>query len=75
MKRLKQLCIALLKLALLIFALPGLMTFIIVYSMPDLGALAVFKWMLILECIGFILLPWWGVLIISLIVIDIFLGD
>jgi hypothetical protein len=75
MKRLEKICIALLKLALLIFALPGLMTFIIVYSMPDLGALAVFKWMLILECIGFILLPWWGVLIISLIVIDIFLGD
>jgi hypothetical protein len=75
MKRLKQLCIALLKLALLIFALPGLMTFIIVYSMPDLGALAVFKWMLILECIGFILLPWWGVLIVSIIVIDIFLWD
>jgi hypothetical protein len=75
MKRLKQLCIALLKLALLIFALPGLMTFIIVYSMPDLGALAVFKWMLILECIGFILMPWWGALIISLIVVDIFLWD
>jgi hypothetical protein len=75
MKRLKQLCIALLKLALLIFALPGLMTFIIVYSMPDLGALAVFKWMLILECIGFILMPWWGVLIVSIIVIDIFLWD
>jgi hypothetical protein len=75
MKRLEKLCIALLKLALLIFALPGLMTFIIVYSMPDLGALVVFKWMLILECIGFILMPWWGALIISLIVVDIFLGD
>jgi hypothetical protein len=75
MKRFEKLCIALLKLALLIFALPGLMTFIIVYSMPDLGALAVFKWMLILECIGFILMPWWGVLIVSIIVIDIFLGD
>jgi hypothetical protein len=75
MKRLEKICIALLKLALLIFALPGLMTFIIVYSMPDLGALAVFKWMLILEGIGFILLPWWGVLIVSLIVIDIFLWD
>ena len=75
MKRFEKLCIALLKLALLIFALPGLLTFIIVHSMPDLGALAVFKWMLILECIGFILMPWWGVLIVSIIVIDIFLGD
>ena len=75
MKRLEKICIALLKLALLIFTIPVLVTIWAAFFVPSWGALAVFKWMLILECIGYILMPWWGILIVSIIVIDIFLGD
>jgi hypothetical protein len=75
MKRLEKICIALLKLALLIFAIPVLVTIWAAFFVPSWGALTVFKCTLLLQCIGFIFMPWWGFLIVSLFIADIFLGD
>jgi hypothetical protein len=70
-KRLKSLAY----LALLFFSFPALMTAIIVYSMPDLVALTVFKWAFIFQMLCFICMPWWMVPIVIAIIIGIWCGD